>query len=56
MVDSILPLQIESQRGVTREQAIELLEDVRKVAAKYPEIVKRLTERCETLRSAGRSR
>jgi len=33
----IMPLRIQSKRGVTREQAAELLKDVRKVAADYPD-------------------
>ena len=34
--DKVLPLQIVSQRGVNREEAIELLEDVREIAEEYP--------------------
>ena len=33
---AIMPLRIRSQRGVTREEALELLPDVRKVAAEFP--------------------
>ncbi|MXP47125.1 DUF1570 domain-containing protein [Altererythrobacter luteolus] len=34
--DKVLPLQIVSQRGVNREEAIELLEEVREIAEEYP--------------------
>lgn len=35
-MDEAMPLRIRSQRGVTREQALELLPEVREVAARYP--------------------
>ena len=35
-MDNALPLIARSQRGVSREQALELLPEVQKVAAKYP--------------------
>lgn len=35
-MDAVLPLMIESRSGVTREEALELLPDVREVAAEYP--------------------
>ncbi|WP_271439102.1 DUF1570 domain-containing protein [Pontixanthobacter luteolus] len=34
--NKVLPLQIVSQRGVNREEAIELLEEVREIAEEYP--------------------
>lgn len=33
---AVMPMRIRSQRGVTREQALKLLPDVREVAARYP--------------------
>lgn len=52
----ILPLQIESKRGVTREQAIELLKEVRKVAAQYPDDPAVLAVLAEAEHDAGNYR
>lgn len=36
-MDDILPLQIRSKRGVTREEALKLLPEIREVATEYPD-------------------
>ena len=36
-MNAVLPLQVKSKRGVTREEALELLPEVRAVAASYPD-------------------
>lgn len=49
----IMPLRIQSQRGVNREQALELLPDVRKIAERYPEDAGVLTALAEAEHDAG---
>lgn len=52
-MDEAMPLRIRSQRGVTREQALELLPDVRAVAARYPEDAGVLAVLAEAEHDAG---
>lgn len=49
----IMPLRIRSQRGVNREQALELLPEVRAVAARYPDDAGVLTALAEAEFDAG---
>ncbi|MEL7199080.1 MAG: DUF1570 domain-containing protein [Pseudomonadota bacterium] len=51
----MMPLRIRSQRGVTLEQAKELLPDVREIAAKYPEDPGVLAALAEAEYDAGNS-
>ena len=49
----VMPLRIQSQRGVTRDQALKLLPDVQKVAERYPEDAGVLTALAEAEHDAG---
>lgn len=52
-MDEAMPLRIRSQRGVSREQALELLPDARKVAARYPNDADVLAVLAEAEHDAG---
>ncbi|WP_374406079.1 DUF1570 domain-containing protein [Pelagerythrobacter sp.] len=52
-MDEAMPLRIRSQRGVDREQALELLPDVREVAARYPNDADVLAVLAEAEHDAG---
>ncbi|MEM7687926.1 MAG: DUF1570 domain-containing protein [Pseudomonadota bacterium] len=49
----VMPLRIQSQRGVSRKQALKLLPDVRKVAARFPDDPGVLTALAEAEHDAG---
>ncbi len=50
---AVMPLRIRSQRGVNREQALELVPKVREVAARYPQDAGVLTALAEAEHDAG---
>lgn len=50
---AVMPLRIRSQRGVSREQALELLPDVQAVAAQYPQDAAVLAALAEAEHDAG---
>lgn len=50
---AIMPLQVRSQRGVNREQALEILPEVRKIAARFPEDPGVLSALAEAEHDAG---
>ena len=52
-MDAVMDLMIESKRGVTREEALELVPEVREIAAKYPNDARLLAVLAEAEFDAG---